>query len=138
MSIRLVAMAVVFVMCGALFAVTTSAEREIFGFKFGTQEITALHALSTFTATFCGVLFSLYLQRFGHDVVHLSWKQFAQVALRFTTPGSLLVATVVYVVGFSSVYQSGAEPLAYFVAFQSGFFFKQTLSSLMERADQGP
>lgn len=109
----------------------TNFYTDVFGFKFQGTEVPIWHVILTFIATVFGVIFSIIVSRTGENLEKLGWKDFLQLLLQVTTPGALIIASLVYVFAFHTVYKMAGDWVAYFAAFQSGFFFKEVMAALI-------
>jgi hypothetical protein len=111
--------------------VSSEAVSSLFGFEFRGQDVPIWHAALAFVMTFLGVLFSLIIQNNNDGIVNIGWSEFGRSILKYSTPGSIIVSAIVYAYAFQTLYGSVGDWLAYFSAFQSGFFFNQTLSAVL-------
>lgn len=86
--------------------------------------------------TLIGVIFALIVKS-NDSLEAIGWRAFWRSLLAYSTPGSIIISVVVFAYAFRSLYTQVDDWLAYFSAFQSGFFFKQTLSAVVSKM-KGP
>ena len=127
--IRILVLAVSVMSCSYILVFPRAVDG-LFGFEFRGQDVSLFHAALTFVMTFLGVIFSLVIQR-NKNIIDLGWAELGRSLLAYTTPGSLIVSTIVYAYAFQALYDLPGDWVAYFSALQSGFFFNQTLSTVM-------